>query len=109
MVWDSLGLLPGTSQRYAEEVMELMKTIKATYRNGLIEPMEALEIPNGTELNVTIETTSPLLGRVGEEDWQRWRGILKGTSALQDHEREHREEANCIAEDDQSEIPQRTY
>ena len=25
-------------------------------------------------------------------DWRRWRGLLKETSALQDHEREHDEE-----------------
>ena len=68
------------------------KTIRARYRDGVIEPMEMLDIPDGTELSVTIETAPPLPEETKEGDWQRWRGILKGTSALQDHEREHREE-----------------
>lgn len=68
------------------------KTIRARYRNGVIEPMEMLDIPDGTELSVTIETALPLPEETKEGDRQRWRRILKGTSALQDHEREHREE-----------------
>ena len=37
-----------------------MKTIKARYRNGVIEPMEALDIPDGTEINVTIDVATTL-------------------------------------------------
>jgi len=38
----------------------LTKTIKARYKNGVIEPMEALEIPDGAEITVTIDVASAL-------------------------------------------------
>lgn len=70
----------------------LIKTIKGKYRNGVIEPMEILEIPDGVEVTVIIDTTSLPSEEMKAEDWRRWRGVLTGTSALQNHEREHRQE-----------------
>ncbi|MFC1718493.1 antitoxin family protein [Candidatus Poribacteria bacterium] len=70
----------------------MTKTIKARYRNGVIEPMEILEIPDGAEISVTINTTLPLSKEMKDGDWRRWRGVLTGTGALQKHEREHRVE-----------------
>jgi predicted DNA-binding antitoxin AbrB/MazE fold protein len=72
-------------------MIRLIKTIKARYKNGVIEPVETLEIPDDTEITVTIDITSFLPDKI-EEDWRRWRGMLAGTSALRNHEREHREE-----------------
>ena len=39
------------------------KTIKARYRNGLIEPLESLDLADGTEITVTVtvEDASPSL------------------------------------------------
>jgi hypothetical protein len=55
----------------------------------MIEPMEKLEILDGTEITVTIDTGSIALSKVEDSNWWKWRGILKGTSALQEHEQEH--------------------
>jgi len=33
----------------------LLKTIKARYRNGLIEPLEDIDLADGTEITVTVD------------------------------------------------------
>ncbi len=37
------------------------KTIKAVFRNGLIEPLEILDLDDGAEITVTLEDISPPL------------------------------------------------
>jgi len=39
----------------------LPKTIKAIYRNGLIEPLEEIDLDDGVEITVTLEDVSPQL------------------------------------------------
>jgi predicted DNA-binding antitoxin AbrB/MazE fold protein len=70
-------------------VIKLVKTIKAKYKNGIIQPLEVLDIPDDIELTVTINIMTK---KSKDNDWQKLRGILKGTTALQDHEKEHKEE-----------------
>lgn len=76
------------------------KAIKARYKDGVIRPLVKLNIPDDTEINIII---SPLLekakkkqatkkSKADKDDWLKLRGILEGTTALQDLEREHREE-----------------
>jgi len=39
----------------------LIKTIKARYRNGLIEPLEEIDLSDGDEITITLEeVSSPL-------------------------------------------------
>jgi len=59
----------------------LLKTIKARYRNGLIEPLEAVDLAEGAEITITLEDVSPALS---EEERRRrflssaggWRDIV---------------------------------
>lgn len=37
------------------------KTIKAIYRNGVIEPLEDIDLADGIEITVTLEDVSPPL------------------------------------------------
>lgn len=37
------------------------KTIKARYRNGVIEPLEEIDLADGTEITVTLEDALPPL------------------------------------------------
>jgi predicted DNA-binding antitoxin AbrB/MazE fold protein len=79
-------------------VIKLGKTIKARYKDGTIKPLETLNIPDNAEITITINNLSkkskktnlvpPSNGRTENQDWQKLRGILKGTTALQDHEQE---------------------
>ncbi len=68
----------------------MLKTIKAKYRNGMLEPMEKLEIPDDIEITITIDTNLIILNEAKDGNWWKWQGILKGTSALQEHEQEHK-------------------
>jgi predicted DNA-binding antitoxin AbrB/MazE fold protein len=69
----------------------LGKAIKAKYKDGVIRLFEKLDIPDDTDLTIIIEMSNAPK-RTKKKEWYEWRGILKGTTALQDHEREHREE-----------------
>ena len=66
------------------------KAIKAKYKDGVIIPLEKLDMPDGIEISIIINNLKSEKAR--NQDWQKLRGILKGTKALQDHEQEHREE-----------------
>ena len=37
------------------EVSQLPKTIKARYRNGIVEPLEEVNLTDGAEITVTLE------------------------------------------------------
>lgn len=59
----------------------MLKTIKARYRNGLIEPLEKIDLTDGAEITVTLEEISPSLS--DEERRERflssagsWKGIV---------------------------------
>lgn len=71
------------------------KTIKARYKDEAIRLLETLDIPDNTEITITINNISKKQKKIKNHDWQELRGILEGTTALQDHEREHREEIEC--------------
>lgn len=34
----------------------MLKTVKARYRNGVIEPLEEIDLADGTEISITIDT-----------------------------------------------------
>ena len=76
------------------------KAIKARYKDGVIRPLVKLNIPDDTEINIIISSSSEKAKKkrvtrklkTDKDDWLKWRGILEGTTALQDLEREHREE-----------------
>lgn len=41
----------------------MLKTIKARFKNGVIEPLEEIDIADGTELIVTVDISTPLPGK----------------------------------------------
>ena len=42
----------------------MAKTIRATFRQGRIEPLEAVDLPEGTELLVTFEEAAAIDRRI---------------------------------------------
>ena len=38
----------------------MLKTIKARYKNGIIEPLEKIDVADGVEMTVTIDVPSPI-------------------------------------------------
>lgn len=51
-----------------------MKTIRATFSNGIIKPLEKLEYPEGKELTVTIEEEPETVSK------ERYMEILRKTA-----------------------------
>ena len=70
----------------------MVKIIRAKYKDGVIIPLEPLDIPNDTDITITVKMPKISSGKSENDDWQKFRGILEGTNALQDHEREKQEE-----------------
>jgi len=72
-----------------------MLTVQLSTKGQVVIPKEIrekLDLHEGDLLSVEIEGEALILRKVREGSWRRWRGILKGTSALWEHEREHGEE-----------------
>ncbi|MFC1716345.1 antitoxin family protein [Candidatus Poribacteria bacterium] len=46
----------------------MTKTIKARYKNGIIEPLEKLDIIDGSEITITLEDVSPSLTEDGKRE-----------------------------------------
>ena len=58
-----------------------MKTIKARYHNGLIEPLEEVDLVDGAEITVTIDDVSALSV---EEKRRRFRAAAGGWKNIVD-------------------------
>ena len=56
----------------------MLKTIKARYKNGIIEPLEKIDVADGVEMTVTIDVPSP----ISEEE--RWRKFLSSAGGWKD-------------------------
>jgi predicted DNA-binding antitoxin AbrB/MazE fold protein len=60
----------------------LSKAIKAIYRNGLIEPLEEIELPDGAEITITVSEDK----RVSEDGLDRsfggWKGLIDAEEFL---------------------------
>jgi len=48
----------------------MLKTIKARYKNGIIEPLEKIELIDGSEINITIDENHALMSE--EEKLKRF-------------------------------------
>lgn len=46
----------------------------------------------GSRVEVRLRGRDVILRKSEQGTWRRWRGVLKGTRALAEHEREHRDE-----------------
>ncbi len=75
-----------------------MTVVSLSTRGQIVLPREirqALGLQKGDKLEVRLEEGRIVLTRyspAGEGDWRRWRGLLAGTLALQEHLSEHRDE-----------------
>lgn len=76
-----------------------MATVTVSSRGQIVLPKrlrDELSIHEGDRIEVRREGDRIVLdtavARSQERDWRAWRGALAGTTALEDHLREHREE-----------------
>lgn len=58
----------------------MLKTIKARYRNGVIEPLEEIDLADGTEINITIDSRQTMSQEERERRFLssagRWKDIV---------------------------------
>ena len=72
-----------------------MLTAKVSSKGQVAIPKairEQIGLQEGSELAISVQGRDLILRKVPAGSWRRWRGVLKGSGALQEHEREHREE-----------------
>jgi AbrB family looped-hinge helix DNA binding protein len=75
-----------------------MPIVTLSSKGQIVLPSEirqALGLQQGDRLNIALEGDHLVLTRlrpVPEQNWQRWRGCLAGTWALQEHLAEHADE-----------------
>ena len=72
-----------------------MTTVQLSTKGQIVIPKEfreQLHLNEGDLLSVEVSGESLVFSKVKEGNWRRWRGTLRGTSSLQEHEREHKEE-----------------
>ena len=59
----------------------MLKTIKARYRNGLIEPLEEIEITEGAEITITV--SEPPIRKDGlDRSFGGWKGLIDADEFL---------------------------
>ena len=56
----------------------MLKTIKAVYKNGRIEPMEEINLAEGAEITVTVDTSQPVFEAERLEHFLSSAGSWKG-------------------------------
>ncbi|MGB9873330.1 MAG: AbrB/MazE/SpoVT family DNA-binding domain-containing protein [Anaerolineae bacterium] len=74
-----------------------MRIVVLSTKGQIVLPREirkSLGLQKGDRLSVILEGERIVLVRSApnQEDWQRWRGCLAGSRALQEHLAEHAEE-----------------
>ncbi len=62
----------------------MLKAIRARYRNGLIEPLEEIDLADGTEITITV-SESPGLSEDGlNRSFGGWKGLIDAEEFLRD-------------------------
>jgi len=60
----------------------LSKAIKAIYRNGLIEPLEEIELPDGTEITITFSEDKRASEDGLDKSFGGWKGLIDADKFL---------------------------
>jgi len=60
----------------------LLKTIKARYRNGLIEPLEEIDLDDGAEITITVSEPSHVSRDGLERSFGGWKGLIDAEEFL---------------------------
>jgi len=62
----------------------LQKTIKARYRNGVIEPLEKINIEDGSEITIMVSELN-IAGAEGiKKSFGGWKGLIDADQFLKD-------------------------
>jgi len=62
----------------------LLKTIKARYRNGVIEPLEEMDIEDGSEITITVSEPVTTGAEGIKKSFGGWKGLIDADQFLKD-------------------------
>lgn len=60
----------------------MLKTIKARYRNGLIEPLEKIDLADDVEITITISEAKDTSGDGLNKSFGGWEGLIDAEEFL---------------------------
>ena len=60
----------------------MLKTIKARYRNGLIEPLEAIDLAEGAEIIITVSEAEDISEDGLSKSFGGWKGLIDAEEFL---------------------------
>jgi len=60
----------------------LHKTIKARYRNGLIEPLESIDLTEGAEITITVSELPDICKDGLKGSFGGWKGLIDAEEFL---------------------------
>jgi len=60
----------------------MLKTIKARYRNGLIEPLEKINLVEGSEIDITFSEPPDLSEDGLDSSFGGWKGLINAEEFL---------------------------
>ena len=60
----------------------MSKAIKAIYRNGLIEPLEEIELPDGAEITITVSEGKCISENGLDRSFGGWKGLIDAEEFL---------------------------
>jgi len=62
----------------------LLKTIKARYKNGVIEPLEKIDIEDGAEIAITVSEPAAAGAEGIKKSFGGWKGLIDTEQFLKD-------------------------
>ena len=62
----------------------MLKTIKARYRNGVIEPLEKMDIEDGSEITITFLEPDTTGAEGIKKSFGGWKGLIDADQFLKD-------------------------
>ncbi len=62
----------------------MLKTIKARYRNGVIEPLEKMDIEDGAEITITVSKPITTGAEGIKKCFGGWKGLIDADQFLKD-------------------------
>jgi predicted DNA-binding antitoxin AbrB/MazE fold protein len=62
----------------------LLKTIKARYRNGVIEPLEEMDIEDGADITITVSEPDTTGAEGIKKSFGGWKGLIDADQFLKD-------------------------
>ncbi len=62
----------------------MLKTIKARYRNGVIEPLEKMDIEEGAEITITVSEPVTTAAEGIKKSFGGWKGLIDADQFLKD-------------------------